>query len=299
MTNSGGILATGSNSYGIFAQSVSGGGGNASYSISAPAWLGAGYQLNSTLGGSSNGTAGTVEIDNSGNVEVTGANSHALLGQSVSGGGGNLAVYLDFSNQAINLGTNVSPEVEGGTSPEAAVTNVIALGAQNINQVSGAEVSATTIGDYVTAGSSSFASLLQSLGGGGGNATSTTVLDTTGSTNLIASLGATQTDGSTGGDITASHSGSILHSETNSAGDIVQSIGGGGGTLQAEVDRVAVSESAVEQTWRRSITGVGATSNMARPSGSTTASDSTAASGLATASVSRAAIRQPIPTAAM
>ena len=229
VNNTGDIVTMGANSFGILAQSVSGGGGTAAFTISSPAWMAADYALSSTLGGGSTGATGKVQINNTGNIEVTGDNSHAMLAQSVSGGG-DLYLYLDFSGQPTGLG----PQVQ-----DASVSNAIALGSVNVTQMNGADLTSTTDGNFATNGQSSFALLQQSVGGGGGNIDSTTVLDTQGSTDLEATLGATQTDNSSGGNIASNRNGSIVTTGDDSMGDIEQSIGGGGGTLVAEVDRVA------------------------------------------------------------
>src|SRR5690606_27000476 len=104
VTHSGSIIAHGKNAYGIFAQSVSGGGGTMGTSVSNPVSGGLGLDLIMLLGKGSTGEAGNTTVRTSGDIVMLGANSRAFHVQSVNGGGGDLQLFLDVSARAADLG---------------------------------------------------------------------------------------------------------------------------------------------------------------------------------------------------
>ena len=139
VTNTGSITVSGADSYGIYAQSVSGGGGDAGYSLSAPAGMAVADAIYSTLlGGGSTGQAGTVTINSTGDITVSGQDSMAQFAQSVNGGGGNVNVYLDYSHQEVNVDAdgNALPG-NGGIIQNltATITNTLQLGADQVTNV--------------------------------------------------------------------------------------------------------------------------------------------------------------------
>ena len=93
--NNGKIISTADNSYGIFAQSLGGGGGQSSFSVSSPAFTAADYLFTSLMGGGQDGSHGSVDIQQDGDIEMLGANSLAFFAQEISGGGGNATNYLE------------------------------------------------------------------------------------------------------------------------------------------------------------------------------------------------------------
>ena len=102
--NEGNIVSTASDSYGIFAQSLGGGGGKAAYSLSSPAYTAVGLLHTTLIGGGKDGDHGSVDIQQNGNINLTGNNSQAFFAQEIAGGGGNATNYLDVSKQAIKQG---------------------------------------------------------------------------------------------------------------------------------------------------------------------------------------------------
>ena len=104
--HSGSITSHGDNAYGIFAQTVGGGGGSVGTSISSPIWTAADLGISAIVGGrdGSAGQAGTVTVNTTGNISMFGANSQAQFTQAVSGGGGDLELFLDISRTAVGLG---------------------------------------------------------------------------------------------------------------------------------------------------------------------------------------------------
>ena len=241
VNHSGSIISHGKNSYGIFAQSVGGGGGNAAHSISSPAWTAADLALTTLLGGGSTGTAGIVKINTTGSIAMLGANSTAQLGQSVNGGGGNVDLFLDVSQHAVAIGDDgiELPDTGGDVDKvKAFVKSNIKLGTDTIADAVGSAVDATHVGDLYTQGRSSIASLMQSIGGGGGNAEQEVVVDSTATVNLELALGGTNSTNNKGGDVTINRTGNAATTGSQSQAVVVQSIGGGGGNLSVDVRQV-------------------------------------------------------------
>lgn len=243
VNNTGVITARGDNSYGIFAQSVSGGGGTAGLSIGGPiSWM---VDIGrAVLGGDnlSNGVAGTVSVNNIGTIFTTGTNSQAFFEQSVNGGGGNLNMYLDVSQHAIDEGDivdayrvdNPSVSSDGINLLMNVVTGIISLGDAGYNN-SGSNVSGSQQGDIITTGENSSAFSAQSIGAGGGNSRVELVVSPSASLDLALSLGATDSSVAFGGEINMQRNGLVLTEGNQSSGVKMQSIGGGGGSLNLKV----------------------------------------------------------------
>ena len=163
-----GDIATGTNdaanpdhgdrSPGVVVQSIGGGGGNGGFSVSGSlsgAGVGSGA-IDVGLGGSgsSGGTGGAVTATVNGAVTTRGADSTAVLAQSVGGGGG-------------NGGFNVSANATGSGTGSGSVA--VGLGGSGGSGATGGNVTLTT-GDAVqTLGDRSSGVVAQSIGGGGGN----------------------------------------------------------------------------------------------------------------------------------
>ena len=107
----------------------------------------------------------------------------------------------------------------------------------------GMAIDASHVGDLYSWGEKSIASLVQTIGGGGGNADTTVVLDEGASIDLEVALGAKQTNNSSGGDVSLTRSGDVLAAGRQSQGVSVQSVGGGGGRLLMDVGTVAAEGS--------------------------------------------------------
>ncbi|TPL51295.1 hypothetical protein [Mesorhizobium sp. B2-4-6] len=153
VTNTGNITTKGSNSNGIFAQSVGGGGGvGGKANIGATGTVGVGGK------GSSGGDGGIVNVINNGNgkIETFGAASNGIFAQSVGGGGG--------------VAGNVDRVLANGLGPVPALNLGIGLafGQGGGNGGSGKDVTVEGNGAIITHGSSSVGIFAQSVGGGGG-----------------------------------------------------------------------------------------------------------------------------------
>ncbi len=238
VNNTGSIISHGDDSYGIFAQSVGGGGGKMGYSITSPAWMAADLGISTLLGGGSKGTAGTVIINSTGTIQMLGNNSTAQLGQSINGGGGNVDLFLDFSQHAAQFAPDGSELPGTSETTMAKVTSLIKLGATAAENAIGSAISATQLGDLFTSGKQSLGSLMQSVGGGGGNTTSNVVVDSNANVNLELALGVTNSSNGSGGSVTQNRTGNVGTAGDQSTGSTVQSIGGGGGSLTVDVSRV-------------------------------------------------------------
>jgi len=215
VTNTGNITTKGSNSNGIFAQSVGGGGGvGGKANIGATGTIGVGGK------GTSGGDGGIVHVinNNNGKIETFGAASNGIFAQSVGGGGG--------------VAGNVDRVLEQAMGPIPALNLGIGLafGQGGGSGGSGKDVTVEGNGAIVTHGSSSAGIFAQSIGGGGG------ILGTLG--NDIPVLG-TITDyhvGSNGdfgdsGVVHVKYAGTIDTYGSGSIGIFAQSAGGTKDTL--------------------------------------------------------------------
>ncbi|WP_411958428.1 hypothetical protein [Paracoccus homiensis] len=229
--HSGSLTVRGDNAYGILAQSIGGSGGNAAMSLSTPAVMAADYVISTLLGArtGTDGTAGQVTVNSSGDILVLGADSQAILSQSINGGGGNVETFLDFAPepQVSIQGLRAAAAPARGNS----VTSTLSLGGSDVSGSTGADISQSHQGDMLMTSARSTGSLLQSIGGGGGNALMNVRAAQSGDLDLTAMLGAIDTDDASGGAITARRDGAVETRADMSAGGLTQSIGGGGGRL--------------------------------------------------------------------
>ena len=216
-------------SHGIIGQSIAGGGGTSSISSITVTKgstkdhkhsLGVRFQEHPSAVG---GTSGAVKISNSGLVSVSGKSSNGIIGQSISGGGGDagLIVGTDLSNEysgQFNFGGS------GGIAGISGPVNIVNMG------------KVTTMGDI------SNGILAQSISGGGGNGSSINSFKVLpGKASIGISHGGSGGSGGQSGIVSAVNSGDINTNGMNSHGILAQSIGGGGGsggsihTVQAEL----------------------------------------------------------------
>jgi hypothetical protein len=216
-------------SYGIFAQSVGGGGGDGgSASFLFPKALGgqSGNSFNGkiTVGGTggTGGTGGNVNVTNSGAISTVETESHGIFAQSVGGGGGKGGMAV--SNAAVLYGK--------GNSYSAAIS----VGGSGGTGNSGGVVTVTTAGagSIETEGDAAHGIWAQSIGGGGGDGGSAFSLAggfTGGSSsgNLTIGIGGTGGSSGSGGAVVVDSAENIVTMGDGSMGIYAQSIGGGGG----------------------------------------------------------------------
>ena len=224
-TNSGDILTEGKGAYGIFAQSLGGGGGNSS-TILALTGVSSGkdsvaFGFNFGAVGGSGNIGGVVDVTNAGTIETKGEGAHGILAQSIGGGGGNGGMALTGS---LLIGAPTSAPL-------------IAIGGVGGNGGNGGAVTVTNSGSILTRGAKANGIVAQSIGGGGGNAglgvaltpepASLTLSNTIA---LIVGLTGGGTGG-TGGAVTVNQTGDITVLGAGSQAIVAESINGGGGTL--------------------------------------------------------------------
>ncbi|WP_075079715.1 PEP-CTERM sorting domain-containing protein [Terrimicrobium sacchariphilum] len=221
----------GSDSYGLFAQSVGGGGGHGGSAIAKSLTSGLGEYpsigIDLALGGFG-GTAGngsTVGLQNEGSVTTWGDGSHAVFAQSVGGGGG-----------SGGDSTAMAAVIDSGV-PEVPIT--IAHGGNGGGGGNGGDVTLsneTGTASITTHGQNAAGLFAQSIGGGGGNGGIGNAVAKTpnlgpDTTNIVVNLGLGGKAGGGGdaGFINLSNDGTIQTSGSGSQGILAQAIGGGGG----------------------------------------------------------------------
>ncbi len=213
--NEKGTITTGGESaIGIFAQSVGGGGGSGGGSVAAS--VGGAYNLSVAIGskGGPGGAGSTATVNAVGNITTTGSQSHAILAQSVGGGGGNGGYSVAAS--AGGLSGSVGLGGAGGTGGAASTVTVNTSGAGFVDPT------------ISTSGDGAIGILAQSVGGGGGNGGLAGTISA-GSGGVGVSLGGGGGTGSRGGTVNVTNR-NIMKTTGNSASAIfAQSVGGGGG----------------------------------------------------------------------
>jgi len=197
--------STGYGAYGILAQSIGGGGGLATVDTAAAnglVWLG-GTSSASGVGGH----GGEVNFDGGGSVTTHGDAAHGMVMQSIGGGGG---VAIIGSSREFS-----------GTAPSGQQVDMT-LGSHNSFGLGNA-VYGNLAMNIQTSGDQAFGLVAQSIGGGGGIATSQQ------SGAITLGMQASGTDAYDGGSVDIGGSSLIVTSGVGSHGIVAQSIGGGGG----------------------------------------------------------------------
>jgi hypothetical protein len=233
--NSGDVTTWGDYSIGIVGQSIGGGGGNGS---------GSGGLFAIGGSGGTGQDAGTVNITNHGAVTTNGFFAYGIEAQSIGAGGGNgggvigLGALGASGSAAGNGGaasvTNTAPvstignystgilaqSIGGGGGNGTLAVGLGAIGGSGASGGSGGTASVSNTGAITTEGTFANAIEAQSIGGGGGDGAS--------SAGLFA-LGGSGSGTSIAGAVTVTNEGPLQTDNSNSAGILAQSIGGGGG----------------------------------------------------------------------
>lgn len=215
LINGAGINTTGSQSSGVVAQSIGGGGGSAGNA--GAQGVGSNIALNLVIGGNagSGSDGGTVSVTN--NAAITtglqldlasdqfnaatitepiaiGGDSHGIVAQSVGGGGGiggnadPTAALLSSVQKLLDQGAGTyinnvgANDYFGDDNDDDSSTNTytasIAVGGAGGGGGDGGDVSVTNTGNITTFGHRSYGILAQSVGGGGGNGGTSTASST-------------------------------------------------------------------------------------------------------------------------
>ena len=219
------ITTKGDDSNAILAQSIGGGGGNggtsAAGSLSASLGAdGAAYSVSVAIGGTGGkgNEAGEIDVTSSGDLVTLGDSSHAILAQSIGGGGGNGGMSISTSFTASRESSMQASASIGGTGGEGG-------SAKTVNVTRGKDGEIYTFGDYSTGITA------QSIGGGGGNGGSAisisgSALDTT---SVSLSLGGKGGSGNSAGIVNVENKSNIYTFGAQAQAIKAQSIGGGGG----------------------------------------------------------------------
>ncbi len=222
VNHTGTIVVNAENGFGIYAQSVGGGGGNAGYSVSSPLVSALDYTISHVLGAreGTTGSVGTATVNSTGDILVNGAGSEAIFAQSVNGGGGNSETSVDFTTATASA---------GGTG--TVYISDISLGGDDVSGTAGSQVAQSHVGNIATTSDRSTGLMLQSVGGGGGTSANNISLQDGDGIEIDARLGAIDTNDAAGGDVFGSRTGDVGTDGTFSSAGTAQSIGGGGGKL--------------------------------------------------------------------
>jgi len=268
VNHSGSITTHGADTYGIYAQSVGGGGGTSAMSYSSPFWMVI-DNFSALLGAknSSAGIGGDVTVNSTGDIVTHGASSSAIFTQAISSGGGDLKTYLDISQDASSLDQDVV-NIEDVTSvTEDLMTSfkgVVGLGGDGNQNNAGGTVTSSHTGDILATGDNASGWALQSIGGGGGSNLVELLARPQDAVDLELSLGATGSTNVAGGAIDAERSGQVMTLGSQGKGVSVQSIGGGGGSLNQILRRSPGDEPVVDATATVRIGAIGGTGHDGR-----------------------------------
>jgi hypothetical protein len=205
-SNGSSISTTGDLAFGVLAQSIGGGGGylaadNGSTAISAPMKLTFGADRLIT------GSGGAVNLTLNGDVATAGMNAHAIVAQSIGGGGG--IAGLTTRPGLVTLQGISSPSLNLGNGDDGGAVVVAVAGATQ------------------TKGNGAIGVLAQSIGGGGGIAGDSSAAQY--GTGMIGNAGLTASTGN-GGAVTVNvnSGGSVQTFGANAPAIYAMSIGGGG-----------------------------------------------------------------------
>lgn len=213
----------GTNSSGIFAQSVGGGGGagNGGNVINVAAGLNVSLSIGIGGDGGSGGNGNKVDIDSTSDIMTHGKVSHGIVAQSIGGGGGS-----GGNSFTLSASGNVIPEIP------IAINASISIGGDGGSGGNGAAVDVQSSGNITTSDFLSHGILAQSIGGGGGNGGNSTSVSLTYNCDASANV-AIGGDGGVGGDggsVDVDSESAISTIGDFSYGILAQSIGGGGGS---------------------------------------------------------------------
>ncbi len=222
------MQTTGNHSIGLAASSIGGGGGNGGAAHSYE--VGQGFTAAVAVGGNAGGcnTLGCAlgdgaDILNYGQVITMGADSYALMAQSIGGGGG-----IGGASVANNLDTGTPSEDDLPTLKLTA-----SIGGNGGSGANAGVVNILNAGMAITQGIGASGILAQSIGGGGGaggDSEATTNSLAPSGISITTSVGGTGGTAGDGNSVTVANSGLVWTLNDQSSGILAQSVGGGGGS---------------------------------------------------------------------
>ena len=231
------ISTSGTASYGIFAQSVGGGGGAAGFGGGIVALGGDG-------GAAGNGSTVTVNTAAGAAINTSGQSAHGILAQSIGGGGGSggtgggvvgvgasggssgsggvvvVDTGADITTGGIDARGIFAQSIGGGGGSANGTGGLVSVGGSGSGGGSARRVDVDNAGNITTIGIGSDAIFAQSVGGGGGAGAAS---------GGAVSIGGSSDSGGNGGLVNVSSSGALSTSSTQARGIFAQSVGGGSG----------------------------------------------------------------------
>lgn len=230
VTSNSTLYTTGSQSRGISAQSVGGGGGKGGLTIAGTIGSGNTGNLALAVGGAGGkgGDAGDVTVTNHGAVTTLGDKAIAIEAQSIGGGGGNgsMTFAAALSGQdSLDIGVAIGGN--GGTSGHGGTVTVTNTGALTTGAASDPVFDDESITD-------AYGIFAQSIGGTGGNgglagALSAQPTGESAPVNVTVAVGGNGGSAGIGGKVVVDNSGAITTISDASHAIFAQSVGGSGG----------------------------------------------------------------------
>ncbi len=260
--NQGDIGSSGADSYGIFAQSVGGGGGTGGMALSATLGDSKSKNISVAIGGTggSGGLGGNVEVITRGTIVTSGAGATAIFAQSVGGGGG-------------AGGSAGALSVSGGESVNLSMT----VGGEGGDASRGGSVRVDNTGLIQTSGEGAFGVFAQSVGGSGGHGGMAGIDETawsdylaggsgsvsfgSKSQNISVALGGFGGSGNIGGDVEVINKGAITTTGAMAHVIYAQSVGGSGGDAGVATAASGAFGASQNGTYAIGIGGQGGTGN--------------------------------------
>ena len=145
------ITTAGDRSYGIFAQSIGGGGGNGGFGVTVTGGLGGSVSGK----GGSGGAGQQVDVLSDSDISTLGFGAHGIIAQSIGGGGGNGGFSIAGAGSD-GIGVSIAYGGSGGGGGSGGAVTV-------------GRADARVAGTISTAAGGAVGLLAQSIGGGGGN----------------------------------------------------------------------------------------------------------------------------------
>jgi hypothetical protein len=235
------ILTEGESAYGIFAQSIGGGGGDGSSIVSVKLTQGKGsgavpVSVNIGGAGGKGGLGGPVTVENDGRIETQGETAHGIYAQSLGGGGGNGGLVLAVNALLSGSGTGVTPTIavggSGGEGNDAGPVTVINHG-QIVTHGNGADgIYAQSVG-----GGGGDAGIGVGVGAGGGFANTAVTTAISGILSAVVG-GRGGAAGGQGGTVTVHQVGDITVLGDNASAVDAESLNGGGGHIALDFNGI-------------------------------------------------------------
>ena len=216
--NGSAVTTLGSHASAVIAQSLAGGGGNSTGSISIDALTMSEMSVNVGGSGGEGGASEEVEVSNTGTLKTSGVSSYGILAQSVGGDGGNggYAITGGLTAGTYTADIDLTVSGDGGDGNESGLVKV------------------SNTGDITTEDYQSRGIYVQSIGGSGGNAqiavSGVLSVSSEASLTMDFSIAGEGGDAGTAGDAEVGNYGNITTGWHYADAIAAQSIGGDGGS---------------------------------------------------------------------